>query len=311
MSGVFVLAPNENWIVDRWTKEWYKHNADISTQDPDSANIIWLLADWCWEKIPKNLLTSKFVIATVHHIVPEKFDENARREFSLRDSYVDMYHVPCHKTRQQIATLTNKPIRVIMPWVNQEIWKSRDTLRDEMRKILGLTDNVTLISSFQRDTEGKDLVSPKLEKGPDRFCDIVERMSKDRNVEVLLGGWRRQYVISRLQKSNIKYHYVELAPFSTVNAMYAATDLYVVAARYEGGPQSIIECASTRTPIISTDVGFASEILSQDSIFDGSPEGALLAKPDVQAAFDNVSKFFIPSGFEPFRQTFQSLGVLK
>ena len=31
-----------------------------------------------------------------------------------------------------------------------------------------------LIGSFQRDTEGYDLKTPKLSKGPDIFCDIVE-----------------------------------------------------------------------------------------------------------------------------------------
>lgn len=311
MSGIFVLAPNENWIVDRWVNEWYAHNADISTRDADSADIIWLLADWCWERISKKNLTDKFVIATVHHIVPEKFDAEARKEFEYRDSFVDMYHVPCHKTGQQISTLTNKPISVIMPWVNQTIWQSRDTLRGEMRKVLRVDDNTTIISSFQRDTEGNNLISPKLEKGPDRFCDIVENIAKQENVHVLLGGWRRQYVISRLQKAGVKYHYIELAPFATVNAMYAATDLYIVAARYEGGPQAIVECAATKTPVISTDVGFASEILSHRSIFDGTPDGAALAHTDTQVAFENVSKFFMPVGFDAFRQTFQSLGVLK
>ena len=43
--------------------------------------------------------------------------------------------------------------------------------------------------------------------------------------------------------------------------------LYIVASRVEGGPQSIPECALTRTPIISTDVGIASNILSSESIF--------------------------------------------
>ena len=50
--------------------------------------------------------------------------------------------------------------------------------------------------------------------------------------------------------------------------MYSALDLYVVGSRVEGGPQSIIECGMTNTPIVSTDVGIASNFLSSNSIFD-------------------------------------------
>jgi hypothetical protein len=42
--------------------------------------------------------------------------------------------------------------------------------------------------------------------------------------------------------------------------------LYIVSSRFEGGPQSIMECAVTKTPIISTDVGVASaKYLAPDS----------------------------------------------
>ena len=68
---VFVLAPNEDWIVDRQVKEWNEHNADISVSDPKQADVIWLLADWCFSRLPIELLKSKKVLCTVHHIVPE------------------------------------------------------------------------------------------------------------------------------------------------------------------------------------------------------------------------------------------------
>ena len=39
-----------------------------------------------------------------------------------------------------------------------------------------------------------------------------------------------------------------------LNELYNCLDLYVVASRVEGGPQAIIECALSKTPIISTDM---------------------------------------------------------
>ena len=58
-----------------------------------------------------------------------------------------------------------------------------------------------------------------------------------------------------------------MVDFSKINELYNLLDLYIVSSRFEGGPQSILECAATKTPIISTDVGIAKEILNVGSIF--------------------------------------------
>ena len=53
-----------------------------------------------------------------------------------------------------------------------------------------------------------------------------------------------------------------MADSKTINDLYNIFDLYIVSSRIEGGPQAIMEAAYTKTPIVSTDVGVASEILS-------------------------------------------------
>ena len=52
-----------------------------------------------------------------------------------------------------------------------------------------------------------------------------------------------------------------------INELYNILNLYIVSSRIEGGPQAILECAITKTPIISTDVGLASEVLHETSIY--------------------------------------------
>ena len=308
---IFVLAPKENWICDRFVSEWVASHPNICTTYLEEANIIWLLADWCWNHLPVNILQNKKVIASVHHIVPEKFGQNEQREFMIRDQYVDFYHVPCPKTRDQISSLTSKPIYTFPFWVNQDVWSDKRKLKDGLREKYGISKEAFLIGSFQRDTEGHDLKSPKLEKGPDLLCDaIIERRNSRSNkgqtdVEVLLAGWRRQYVISRLEKAKIKYHYTELPDLDTINDFYAMLDLYIVAARYEGGPQAIFECALTKTPIISTDVGASSLILESKSIF--VPGNSLAALPDTEAAYQNVKKYCIPEGFRNFEKAFDEI----
>lgn len=87
-----------------------------------------------------------------------------------------------------------------------------------------------------------------------------------------------------------------------LNELYNCLNLYIVSSRIEGGPQSILECASNKTPIISTNVGIASEILSKNSIF--NMKNFQKAIPDVNIAFHNVAPLRIPIGFEKFIDMF-------
>ena len=68
----------------------------------------------------------------------------------------------------------------------------------------------------------------------------------------MLGGWRREYVAAQLDKAQIPYKRIELAPITLVRTMYNCCDLYVVSSRYEGGPQAIYEASVMKIPIIST-----------------------------------------------------------
>ena len=138
-----------------------------------------------------------------------------------------------------------------------------------LRKKLGFRGQDYLIGSFQRDTESNDLSSPKLIKGPDIFLKIVNEIyQKNSNMRIVLAGKNRQFLISEFEKLNIPYKYFEMVNPSKLNELYNILDLYLVTSRIEGGPQAIMEASITRTPILSTDVGVASEILHENSIFE-------------------------------------------
>ena len=265
---VFVLAPREDWICDRIKLEWLSLYGSITTENPAEADVLWLLAAWCWNHIPENVLLEKTVIATIHHIVPDKFTQQKYAEFLYRDKFVNAYHVPNNKTKRILEQITKKPIVVTCYWVDESKWCFKNLKKSKAE--VGLPHDTYSIGSFQRDTEGSNPKIPKLEKGPDIFCDYVELLNEklNGNITVLLGGWRRQYVISRLENQNINYKYIELASQPVLNTKYNACDLYIVGSRFEGGPQAVIEAGITRTPIVSTDVGIASEILSPECIFD-------------------------------------------
>ena len=302
---IFINQTNENWICDRFADEWRIYNGVYFTNNPMEADIVWLMASWGWNQLPSIFLQNKIVVTTIHHIDLEKFDSNERANFLQRDSITDFYHVPCKRTRNLVQQFTKKPIFVQPFWANQNIWFPINE-KEKLRKEAKISPGINLIGSFQRDTEGYDLKTPKLSKGPDIFCDIVEKISeRDGNVEVLLSGWRRQYVMNRLDKAKIKYHYYNLVDFETMNKLYNMLDLYVVSSRVEGGPQAIVECALTKIPIISTAVGLASYILSKESIY--TPEEYEKAIPNIEDAYHNVQKYIIPYGFLKFNQFFHNI----
>lgn len=296
---IFVHVPREDWICDRIGNEFSQHSTHQVSFTDLNADVIWLLAPWCWRQIPLQAYVGRRVICTIHHEVPEKFDSARRSEFLERDRYVTAYHVPCHTTAKFVAGLTQKPIIMMPFWVNTDVWKPQD--KQEAKASLHLMPEKFLIGSFQRDTEGSDLITPKWEKGPDRFCDYVIRASRERDVHVLLGAWRRQYVISRLSAAGIGYSYMELPSVETVRTMYAALDLYVVASRHEGGPQALFEAAAMRVPIVSSDVGFARYLLSPNCVIDVERDTVLdVPQADIDFAHERVMEYSIDRHVEWF-----------
>ena len=304
---VYLSKINESWVVDRMRDEWYEHNKDLSTQNPRDADVIWIISPWVWKKEPKKYLKSKKVICSVFHMEEQDFSAAGINKFRKRDKYVDCYHVISLKTKKQLASITDKKIIYIPFWVNGKIWFEMKN-KNELREKYGIKENSFVVGSFQRDTEGKDLISPKLIKGPDRFVSIVKKLNiEKKDLTVLLAGKRRQYVISKLEEENIKYVYLEMVDFNTLNELYNTLDLYIVTSRIEGGPQSIVECGISKTPIISTDVGIASEILDEKSIF--NMENFLNAEPNIEIAYKNCLELAIPNGFIKYSELLESLVI--
>jgi len=289
--NIFCHIPRENWIVDRMGQEFKEHSSANVSFDKvdDNTDVIWLLGSWCWNQIPVQILQNKTVVCTIHHEVPWKFDEKRKANFLLRDTIVDYYLTYNENTKTLIQSLSNKPVTIIPHWINTKIWQNFDVIK--AKNYLDLPLDKYLIGSFQRDTEGSDLKTPKLEKGPDIFVEKVCDISKIKDVHVVLAGWRRQYVITELEKNNIPFTYFELPDNEKLNKLYNALDLYIVSSRCEGGPQAIFECAYLKTPIITTPVG-QYNLLSTNTVYNKEDiiTNSVLhnAKNSVEENFNNV-----------------------
>lgn len=302
---IFISNLNESWIVDRMKEEFSNFNPKIVTDNIKNSDIIWIIAPWMWKKIPKKYLKAKTVVCSIHHLEEKDFKGSALKDFYNRDKYVNYYHTISNKSKEEIRKLTPKKIVSIPFWINENIFFSLQD-KSNLRSKYNLPKESLIIGSFQRDTEGKDLKSPKLIKGPDQFVEIVKSFSKrNKNLLVLLAGYRRQYLIKKLEEENIDYKYIELVDFEILNELYNCLDLYIVSSRIEGGPQAILECGITKTPLISTDVGIATEILSSESIF--NMDNFEQAKPNIKVAYDNSIKYSLEDGMKKYQNMFEDI----
>ncbi len=137
-----------------------------------------------------------------------------------------------------------------------------DAERMEARRRFGVPDGMVAIGSFQKDGVGwGDGMEPKLIKGPDLFVETVERLNRDFPVFVVLTGPARGYVKQGLDSRGIPYSHHYLENYFDVPHAYHALDLYLMTSREEGGPKSLLECAASGVPVVSSRVGMAPDVI--------------------------------------------------
>ena len=273
---IYVQHAGEEWIVDRIAEEYMDETSFKVVYSPEEADIIWLMAPYAWYRIRVETLKEKFVIATQHHIVPEKFigPDFLNRD---RDAHIDVYftHDP-FALRVLEKLLPEKRTILQNYWCQPHFWKKWDAEKtmgyiENSEKLKSLVpvlkeEDTMVFGSFVRDTEGKT-GGPKLEKGPDRLVAIMKTLkAQGEDVHVVLAGYRRDWIISQFEKEGIPYSYFEKCNPNDLLALYNAIDMYLVTSRYEGGPQSIFEAALIQKPILTTRCGSGPRILHPFSI---------------------------------------------
>jgi len=171
--------------------------------------------------------------------------------------------------------------------------KTNDPAVEALRREWNLPRDAYLIGSFQRDTEGSDLRSPKLVKGPDVLLELFRGLIKQGlKAHLVLAGPRRQWVLRALQAENLPYTYVgnpvaeddieiNSLPRSTLNVLYNLIDLCVVASRSEGGPHALLEAAASRCKVISTPVGMAPDLLEPGCVFRTFDDAVRIVEDDM------------------------------
>ena len=131
------------------------------------------------------------------------------------------------------------------------------------RREFGLPEQAFVVGSFQKDGVGwGEGLEPKLIKGPDVLLAAAERLrERIPGLWFLLTGPSRGYVRAGLERLGIPYRHRFLPGTEAVVAAYHAIDLCIVASREEGGPKAVLESMATGTPLVTTRVGQATDLV--------------------------------------------------
>jgi hypothetical protein len=290
---------NEKWICDELKSEFTDFfGENVVTKEYQCADIIWYLAPWNHGYTPNGieryewlkLLENKKVVFTMHHIDEEKYKKgDLDNTFAFMKKYGTKWHAICNKTFDFLKNISEEiPIIKEYLWVDNQIFFEIED-KNYLREKWNLSGYI--VGSFQKDTEGKTN-EPKMSKGPDIFINIVEEIKKENpDLLVILTGTRRTYIISELEKKGINYKYFEMIGLNELNELYNSLDLYIVSSRVEGGPRAIVEAGITKTPIISTDVGIASDLMPKESLYNMNCwESFKNAEPNVEELYFKISE---------------------
>ena len=264
---VIIIYENFNWSIKDDVNEITYHlkNNDLE-KSPFSFGIfnktVHLASfNLAFRKNKLNLPhSSNKIIITIFHLT----EYNPQYKYiPILDKKIFLWHTSCNITKHQLIKFgaTPKKIKLIPLGVNLNKFypiKTSNWLRDKY----SIDSKTIIIGSFQKDGIGWNLGNiPKSEKGPELLCDLLISLSKKIKIFVLLSGPARGYVKDRLKKNNIDFHHEYFKNTESLNNFYDVIDFYFITSKVEGGPKQLLESFATKTPVFSTRVGMANDIV--------------------------------------------------
>lgn len=329
---IFVLGKDKiNWSIDKdreATTFLLRENGFIITGNIFKATHIFCIwydllfgFRYRWLCYFKNIFSKKLIAVITNDITftPEKLN--------FLKKFVDICIVPSEKIFKFLKERKIKAYKIpffIEPKLFKPLSLSKQKICEKLRiDYMSIKDKI-IIGSFQRDSLGKNLLSPKWQKNPNLLIEILEKLPKEKYL-LLLAGPRRHYIIQKCEEKNIPYLFygdktaivskkddifINNLDLTTINYLYNLADVYIITSKSEGGPKQVIESSLTKTLIFSTKVGLAPDILHPYLLFEENEIQSLVEK--IKKFFEHPEQFnkYIKYNFQKAREE-MDLGILK
>jgi glycosyltransferase involved in cell wall biosynthesis len=162
------------------------------------------------------------------------------------------------------AGLAPEKLFLIPIGINLSFFQSQTAdSRRQARVKYNIPQSAVVVGSFQKDGVGwGDGMQPKFIKGPDVFLETIKILkSRIPELFVLLSGPARGYVKAGLTRLGVPYRHYYLQNYPQVAELFQALDMYLVSSRQEGGPKAVLEAMASGTPLVTTRVGQAMDLV--------------------------------------------------
>ncbi len=274
---IIYIVENANWVI-RWEGEYItrylNERYNIRSGIFDIVNIKSL------SKFKKKILhfgsrstflpdnhrlvdTSNKMVLTWFHGTDE--DREYIKSLPEGSKKASIIHTACTLSKRDLIKWGAEEEKIVVIPLGVDLLIFKPANKDEKERIreeIGIPSEAVCIGSFQKDGEGwGEGNEPKLIKGPDIFCDVIEKIKKKHRLFILLTGPARGYVKNRLDEMNVPYKHFYLDNYSDIPKYYKSLDYYIVSSRIEGGPKSVLECFATGIPFVTTRVGMVDDIV--------------------------------------------------
>lgn len=280
----------------------------------EQAEVVHCVWEWPLLHLPEEVLAGKRILCHICNDLPRTYEQACMTHAGRVGLWIPISRM----TERQLGALKQRhayvPYAVDVRVFTAEIpaGQSGKSLREQF----AIPPDRFVISNFMRDTLGADLRVPKDQKGVELFLEIACLLHKrGLPVHILLAGPRRHWIRARFREHGIPFTFVgneiegddnstNILNSAKINLLYHVSDLHLVTSRWEGGPRAILEAAATRTPIVSTPVGLAPDVLELESLFRSVDEGAVIIERHiknrvldlmVERQFQRVMQNHIPS----------------
>lgn len=295
-NKIFFVSEPINWVIEEICKELIKNLNFLNIKSSLTYSPFFLknkilhfasINSLVIKDKIRRFHPSNKVVVSWYHILE---DDSKIPLIPKINQIVDVVHTACQSTKEKLVACGFDQSKVVLIPESIDLHKFISypfTKRAKIKKKLGLPEDKVLIGSFQKDGVGwGEGLEPKLEKGPDIFCDVIEKLAQEFNVHVVLTGPARGYVKKRLERAGVGYTHKYLQYRDEVVDYYNILDLYLITSRVEGGPKAILESWACGIPLVSTKVGMA-----PDAIKSGE-NGFLVEIDDVNNLVERSRKIF-------------------
>lgn len=194
------------------------------------------------------------IMTWIHHVTSWSSDH----DFSARHSVALVATTPGWKDAIEQVNPSPRPTHVVRHGVDCDLYSPRPGARARF----GLPADAFLFGFFG--SAGSDRDAGR--KGIPTLLDVVRGVaSRVRNAHFVFAGPGWHDVVRDLHAAGIAASDLDFVPRSDVPFLYSALDAYLMTARVEGGPCTILESLACGTPVVATRVGLVPDVV-QDGV---------------------------------------------